>query len=284
MRLYGGEGVQGLDWEYGYGLFCFGYGTDSLYQLGYADQAEVVRREMMAIAERSRNPYSVMIALGMGAGLTHDTGRTAETLELAERLIALTTEQRMYFWLAIGFCHRGGALVQRGEVEDGIAQTRQGLDLCARIGIRSSYSFYLTYLAEAYLAAGKPDEGLAVVDEGLAMCRTDFARFHEPELWRLKGELFARRGERAWAEAAVRRALEGARRQHGKSLELRAATSLARMLRADGRADEGRAVLAEVHGWFTEGFDACDLRAARALLAELAGQDPAPQVVSSLLP
>ena len=232
-------------------------------------QAEAVRREMMAIAERSRNPYCIMIALGMGAALTHDCGRADETLELSERLIALTTEQRMYFWLAIALCHRGGALVQRGEVEAGIEQTRQGLDLCATIGIRSSYSYYLTYLASAYLDAGKLDEGLTVVDEGFTMCRRDFARFHEPELWRLKGELLGRRGEREAAEAALRRALDGARQEHGKALELRATMSLARLLRGQGKGEEARSVLAGIYGWFTEGFDTCDLRQARALLAEL---------------
>ncbi len=270
-QLYGTDAVGRFAVEYGYdpGLYAYAFGTLTLWQLGYPDQAEALRREMLALAERSRNPYSVSLALGFGVTVLHDRGETESVLDMADRLIALATEHRLYFWLAPANCCRGAALVQRGDTEAGLAQIRQGLDLYKAIGVLSSYCYFLIYSAQAYLDAGRANDGLAVVDESLSLCQTLLARFHEPELLRLRGELLLLLEDWSAAETSLRRALEAARLQHGRSYELRATISLSRLLRTQGRRDEGRRLLSDVYAWFTEGFDTRDLRIAKALLAEL---------------
>src|SRR6185369_5557488 len=178
-------------------------------------------------------------------------------------VIALSTEQRLYPWLAGGHCGRGAALLDRGELPEAMAEISLGLALYQGMGVLMSYGYYLTYLAAAHRDAGNIDDGLATVQEGLALCETLFTRFHESELLRLKGELLARRGDEGDAEASLRAAIELARKRGGKSLELRAATSLGRLLHERGRRDEARRLVGDVYGWFTEGFDTRDLRAAR---------------------
>jgi tetratricopeptide (TPR) repeat protein len=272
IRLYGTEEFQTFARDYGYdaGLFCYAYDMMALWTLGYADQAEALRREMLAIAEKSRNPYSLAVALGFGTTVSHDRGEPELTLAQAARLAALATEQHLYAWLSIVFCAQGGAALQQGDPETAIAQIRQGLALLQGAGMRGSYGYYLVYLAAAHLAAGQHDEGLAVVEEGLGLCDTLLGRFHEAELWRLKGELCAAQGKGADAEAAYGRAREIARRQQARSFELRATIGLARLLRREGRRDEGRALLRAVYDTFSEGFPSHDLHEARAALAELA--------------
>src|SRR5439155_2289068 len=221
--------------------------------------------ELVAIAEGSRNPYSILLALGFSATLSHDRGETDATLETSERVIAPSMEQRLYPWLAGGYCGRGAALLARGETQEAIAQIVQGLSLYQAMGVLMSYGYYLTYLAAAHREVGNIVEGLATVEEGLSLCQTLFTRFHESELLRLKGELLERRDEMSGAEACLRAAVDLARRRGGKSFELRATTSLGRLLAARGRRDEARRILEDVYGWFTEGFETRDLRDARAL-------------------
>ena len=126
-------------------------------------------------------------------------------------------------------------------------------------------------VAEAYLAAGCPRDGLEAVGEGLELVRRTGTRLFEAEMRRLRGELLLLGNNRAETEAAkcFRDAIEVARRQSAKSLELRATMSLARLLAQRGRRDEARTMLAEIYNWFTEGFDTADLKDAKALLDEL---------------
>jgi len=269
--FYGTEEFKRFSRDYGYdgGFFIYPYTMSILWNLGYPDQAEALRQESLAIAAASGNLYSILIALGFAAPLTNDLGQPDVTLVLADRLITLSTEQRLYFWSAIGMLARGGALAQQGNLDEAIALISQGLDVCRSVGIFASYGYYLTYLAEAYAHAGKVDEGLRVAEEGIARCRTDLTRFHESDLHRLQGDLFVLQGNASAAEASYQQALEVARRQSAKSLELRAATGLSRLLHAQGRTSEARTLLQGVYGWFTEGFETKDLRDARGQLAEL---------------
>jgi predicted ATPase len=127
-------------------------------------------------------------------------------------------------------------------------------------------------LADAYRVAGRIDEALETVADGLTQARETAARFNEAELYRLQGELFllGASPRPVDAEASFRQALEISRRQSAKSLELRAATSLGRLLQRQGQREDARRQLAEVYAWFTEGFDTADLKDARALLEALA--------------
>ena len=271
-QLYGAEacGRFAVDLGYDAGLYSHAYGMFALWQLGHPDQAEALRRQLLAIAERSGNPYSIALALGFGSSLAYDRGDTEDALAMSDRLNALATEQHFYLWLADAACSRGGALLQRGDAQEAISSIQQGLGLYQAIGALPSYGYYLGYLAAAHLRCGQASDGLTVVDEGLCLCRTLLARFHEAELLRLKGDLLALQGDCGMADAWLRRALEVARRQQALSYELRVATSLSRLQLAQGKKSEGRSLLREVYDRFTEGFDTRDLLDAATLLTQLA--------------
>jgi predicted ATPase len=139
-------------------------------------------------------------------------------------------------------------------------------------GSRLSVPFSLTLLAEALALAGKIEEGLATVDDALAKAAVSGAKGSDAEIHRLRGGLTGRLPypDPAKAEEAFRTALAIAREQGTRGYELRAATSLARLWREQGRRGEARDLLAPVYGSFTEGFDTQDLKEAKALLNELA--------------
>jgi predicted ATPase len=137
------------------------------------------------------------------------------------------------------------------------------------MGVRCYLSGRLCSLAEAQAKAGYPEEGLATLTEALALVEQSDERYCEAELYRVKGELLLAQGDEAEAEASLHRAIEVARRQQAKSWELRATVGLCRLWRKQGRIDEARRMLAEIYGWFTEGFDTPDLKEAEALLEEL---------------
>jgi predicted ATPase len=160
--------------------------------------------------------------------------------------------------------------VKQGQEEEGLPRLRAGLDAGRATGSKVRGPQWLALLAEACLAAGRVEEGLSAVREALAEVEETEARYYEPELNRLEGELLLASNEAgdSRAEASFRKALAVARAQTAKSWELRAATSLARLLPRQGRREEARALLAPVYAWFTEGFDTADLKEAKALLDE----------------
>jgi TOMM system kinase/cyclase fusion protein len=250
-------------------LYAHAYLMLSLWNLGYPDQAQEILREMIARGEAASDPYSILIALGFGVSLPLHRGETEEALAMIDRLTTVATEQKLFFWLAAAMCTRGVALVQTGAAEAGVGLLRQGVDVYRGIGVMASYSYYLSQLVAAHLAAGQLDEGLAVAAEGMELCDRLLARFHRPELLRLRGELLLARGDVEGAEASIRQAIEAARAQQGRSYELCAAMSLARLLDGTGRRAEGRDIVAGVYGWFTEGLETRDLRHARELLDAL---------------
>jgi predicted ATPase len=173
-----------------------------------------------------------------------------------------------------GLILRGWALTEQGAVEAGIAQIRQGLDTAKATGAEWFLPYLLSLLAEAYGKASQAKAGLHVLREALTVAHQNDDLCYEAELHRLTGELLlhAERGVRSaegTPEACFRRALDIARRQQAKSLELRAAMSLSRLWRQEGKHDDAGAVLAPIYDWFTEGFDTADLRDAKALLDAL---------------
>jgi predicted ATPase len=205
----------------------------------------------------------------------------------AEAAVTLSIEQGFPFWLAWGTILQGWALAEQGYREEGVAQIRQGLTAYRAIGGEMMRSQFLALLAEVHGKMGQADEGLIVLSEALAAVDKTGERRWEAELYRLKGELTLQKFQvsnskvsitesrsltanpQCEAEAWFLKAVEIARRQQAKSLELRATTSLARLLAKQGRRDEARAMLAEIYNWFTEGFDIADLKDAKVLLDEL---------------
>ena len=174
--------------------------------------------------------------------------------------------------MARGRVLQGWADAQRGEAATGIARLRDGFAAAEATGTRVNTPFYLALLAEALAFAGKIEEGLAALDNALAQTASSGVRGWDAEIHRLRGELIGRLPypAPAKAEESFRTALAIAREQGTRGYELRAATSLARLWREQGRRSEARDLLAPVYGSFTEGFDTADLKDAKALLDELA--------------
>ena len=177
---------------------------------------------------------------------------------------------------ATGALMQGWALVEEGQAEEGVAQIRQGLAARRATGTELYRPWFLALLAEAYGKVWQAAEGLVVLAEALAVVDKTGERFWEAELHRLQGELTLQsRGSglpstvEAEAEQCFHQALAVARTQQAKSWELRAATSLARLWHRQGKQEAAQQLLGDIYGWFTEGFDTHDLRAAQALLEEL---------------
>jgi predicted ATPase len=172
---------------------------------------------------------------------------------------------------------RGWLSVKQGYVEHGIGQLRQGL---ATQTAMADQQPFVPFLAEVYGKAGQVEKGLGVVAEAIARAHKTGLCFYEAELHRIKGELLlaqegrnqnakGKREEVSEAEGCLKKAIEVARSQSAKSLELRAVMSMSRLWQQQGRKNEARQKLAEIYGWFTEGFDTADLKDAKALLEEL---------------
>lgn len=136
-------------------------------------------------------------------------------------------------------------------------------------GVETDFVPRWTALAEAYREKGRINDGITAADEGFGIIQRSGECWWEAELRRVKGELLRERGETENAETCIRQALQIARHQQAKSLELRAAMSLARLCRYQGKRHEAHELLAPVYNWFTEGFDTKDLKEAKVLLDEL---------------
>jgi class 3 adenylate cyclase/predicted ATPase len=244
----------------------------TLWYLGYPDQALQRSHEAIALAQELPHPYSLTYALNFAAILHCLRREDQSAQERAEAAIALSREQGFTQQLAAGMILRGWALAMQGQHEKGGAQLRQGLAARQAAGAEVGLGHSPALLAEAYGRIGRVGEGLSLLGEVLRRAQKVEERYHEAELYRLNGELLLARdtAHDAEAETNFQQALTVARRQQVKSLELRAAMSLARLWQQQGQRQEARDLLAPIYGWFTEGFDTADLREAKGLLDEWA--------------
>jgi predicted ATPase len=244
-----------------------------LWALGYPDQAVQRSQEALTMAHALAHPYSLADTLSEGVQV-HANRREWQTVQAhAEAWLALATEHGFARHAAQGTCVLGWALAGQGQVEEGIAQMRQGLAALRAQGTAVGMPAWLARLAEAYGQVGQVGEGVHLVAEALAVVDTTGERGNEAELHRLHGVLLLRQTvpDTPAAEVCFQQALDVARRQQAKSWELRAAMSLSRLWQRQGKRPEARELLAPIYGWFTEGFDTADLQDARALLEELGG-------------
>jgi predicted ATPase len=166
---------------------------------------------------------------------------------------------------------RGWARVMQGHIEEGLAVMREGLAAWRATGSKFHVPYRLARAAEAHLVAGEIEDGLRLIGEATEQSGD---RWFVPELHRLKGELLLEADRRDEAEGCLNQALKAATEQGARLLELRAAMSLGRVLRAQGRRNEAQSVLAPLYGWFTEGLDMSDLQEAKALLGHLDCEEP----------
>jgi predicted ATPase len=201
--------------------------------------------------------------------------------EYAEAVITFSNERGFIHALSRGISKRGWALAQQEAVEEGLRQLDQGLATLQDTGTVLGLPQHFALLAEAYMRGGQVDAGLHVLTEALEHVDKMGERGLEAEIYRLKGECLRAQTDKRHtahgtqrkvdkAEECFRQALDVARRQQAKSLELRAALSLSRLWQQQGRYAEAHQILAESYGWFTEGFDTADLQEAKALLEALA--------------
>jgi len=238
--------------------------------LGYPSTALNRAQQLLAVARRTSDPNSIATALfsyGMHHLLLRDTQMVAER---AEELLSIVTEHEMPMNLIWATFFRGWAMAAAGRGEEGIANMRRSVS-DPMVAQATSTALMVVTLAETCGKNGRADEGLDLVAKGLATAEQTGLRVGEAELHRLKGELLLIKdpGNVAEAERCLRTAIDIGRQQSAKLFELRATVSLARLLKRQGEADEARHMLAEIYGWFTEGFDTADLKDAKALLEEL---------------
>jgi predicted ATPase len=270
-------------------VVCLSHAVGVLWLLGYPDHALQRSYEALTMAQELSHPFSLATALQMAAVLQLRCGTLQAVQERAEAMITLSTEQGFAVLLAQGTILRGWSLAEQGQREEGIAQIWQGLAVLRTTGTEVIRPYNLALLAEAYGGAGQTEEGLRVLAEALVIVDKTGERFYEAELYRLKGELTLQQfGVRSpefgvpnpqhptpstqaevEAEACFHKAIEIARRQQAKSLELRAVISLSRLWQRQGKRKEAWEILAEIYDWFTEGFDTKDWQEAKALLEEL---------------
>ena len=273
------------------GVTCLSRAAWVLWYLGYPDQALQRSQKMLTLAREMVHPYTLAWALN-GASWTHWYRREGQVAySLADEAITLSTAHDFPHWLAMGQWMRGQALIELGQEEEGTTQLQEGLRAYQATGaLIGTRGCGLAEVARGFGQQGQIEEGLRKVAEALEGLNQ--VRHYEAEMYRLKGQLtLEARGGRLEisspspqapslkplvspavaqeVEGYFLKAIEVAQKQQAKSWELRAATSLARLWQQQGKRAEAHALLSEIYGWFTEGFDTKDLQEAKALLEEL---------------
>jgi predicted ATPase len=189
----------------------------------------------------------------------------------ADEVVALADEKGALFWKVWGMMSQGCISVLTGKASDAAHMITAGITTYRLTGSTVWTPWYLSILEKAHAELRKFDDAWRYINEALTAIKTTNERWHETDILGIAGEiaLMSPQPDMAKAEAHFERALTVARQQQAKSWELRAAMSMARLWRDQGKRDEARKLLAPVYGWFTEGFDTLDLKEAKALLDEL---------------
>jgi predicted ATPase len=253
------------------GVGCRSFDAMALWLLGYPAQALAHIHEALALAHELSHPFSLGWAQCAAAFVSQFRRDVLAVHEHAEAAVALSTEQGFPLFVAWGASLRGWALAMQDEGEAGRGQVRQGIAVYRATGAALTLPYLYTLQTEASAHLGHTEDGLQALAEAHALVEQHEERWWEVEVCRLRGVLLLRQPgtPQAEAEAWLQRALDVARRQEAKSLELRAAMSLSRLWQQQGKRTEAQELLAPIYGWFTEGFDTADLQEARALREEL---------------
>jgi predicted ATPase len=253
-----------------FGVFSSAYEAHLLWYLGYPEQAFRQSQATLALAQELDHPYSLALAQSYVAMLHQLSRDWSATEAWAEKALALSVAHEFTYYAAWTNFLQGWVITKQDKLHEGIVQMQQGLaDLRAmKTGLRETY--YLGLLAEGYASSGQVEQGLHLLDEALALVHVREERYHEAELYRLRGELLAMSGEADHqVEQCFLHAVGIAHEQDAKSLELRAVMSLSRLWQRQGKAAAARQQLTAIYGWFSEGFDTPDLQEAKALLDAL---------------
>jgi predicted ATPase len=245
--------------------------AQALWELGYADQAQQRSQEALTQAQQTGHPFSLGYARAFAARLSQYRRDAVATQAHAEALMTFGVTHGFGSRVELGRILRGWALAMQGDAVAGVAHIHQGLGAVHSKGRKVYRPYDLALLAEASGQAGQPEAGLTALAEAVTLVAATEERWWEAEVCRLQGVLLLQRSraDAGQAEACFQQALDVARRQQAKALELRAALSLARLWQGQQKRAAARQLLAASYSWFTEGLDTADLQEAKALLAEL---------------
>ncbi len=276
ITQYGNDARNDLALQYGHdpGMSCRFFAACALWLLGYPDQSRLKALEAVNLAQKIKHPFTLAYAHGTAA-LALQLGRhVTHVRDQAQAGINVSREQGFPQFLGFAEAMLGWVLIEDGQAEEGLKRLARGAQGWRSQGSELWRPYWLALLTEAHTKAGRMSTAAAALDEAMDIAHRTEERFYLAELYRLRGEVSLLTSTEARfieAETCFQNAVEVARAQRAKSLELRATTSLARLLESQGRCDEARTMLAEIYGWFTEGFDTADLKDAKELLEELAG-------------
>jgi class 3 adenylate cyclase/tetratricopeptide (TPR) repeat protein len=242
----------------------------ALWHLGYPEQALRVAQETRKLALSIDHPFSLAYAQHHISWLYYNLRLPAETKAASEEGIQTAAAQGFAMFHATGTLYQAAAVLLEGRPHEALPLLTRGVDSYRATGAGLALPYYLSILGDAYLQAGRLDDARDALDEGLAIAERSDELCQKAELYRLKGELALRNGSQPGkAEEHFRQAIATARVQRSKAWELRATTSLARLLQQTDRRDDARQMLSDTYRQFTEGFDTPDLTHAKALLDEL---------------
>jgi predicted ATPase/class 3 adenylate cyclase len=242
--------------------------SQTLWLLGFPEAALADAEHALTHAREINHAASLMYTLSHGLLARYQCGNYANATTISNELVALAEEKGTPFWKSLGMMHQGCVYTMSGQPFDAVRMISSGLSERESLGATTFAPFFLSYLARAYADLGNFGDALYSIGEAITTVETTKERWCEAEVYRTAGEiaLLSPDPDAAKAEAHFERALMAAREQQAKSWELRAATSMARLRRHQGKRDEACDLLAPVYGWFTEGFDTRDLKEAKALL------------------
>ena len=246
------------------------YRPQYLWMMGHPDQALEALRATEANARRRGHPFDLGLALTLGAQVFDFLGDAAALLRRAEEAERLGEEHGIaLLGEVMAEISRSVAWLRGGRVTEGVAHLDRGIARLALTGHRIWIRYLRALQAEGMALTGNLDRARRLIDESVAQIETAEERSHYAEILRLRGWILFLQGEHAEAEASLRKAIEIARGQQARSWELRASTTLARLLADRGRRAEALALLKPIHGWFTEGFTTRDFKESSQLIVEL---------------
>jgi predicted ATPase len=275
ITLYDPAAPHSLETRFGQdlGIANLTYRSTPLWLLGYPQAARTDNENSVAKARETGHATTLILALTYMSVIDvfahKDYADAAKATN--DELIALSEEKGALFWRAHGEFLRGSLLAQAGNASEAVPAISSSLTTIRATGTKMFLPYCLTQLSKAYADLEEFDDARGCINEALTAIQTNKECWCEAEVNRVAGEVALKSPEpnAAKAETYFERALAVARQQQAKSWELRAAMSLARLWRDQGKVQQARELLAPVYGWFTEGFDTLDLREARALLDEL---------------
>jgi class 3 adenylate cyclase/predicted ATPase len=250
-------------------VYSRAYAAWTQHCLGRPDQALATVRDCMKVARLHSHPRTLAMATQF-AGHLHLFRREPDAVvEHCRTLASLASEHGLPFYRALAEILAGCAAIQQGEGAQAVEDIKRGIDAWQNLGSGLAVPWFLGELAEGLRSIGRCDEALDIVGDALHRTEKSGERQFAAELHRIAGAALMTQGNSVEAENSFRRAIDIARSQCAKMWELRATTSLARLLRDTGRCEEVRAMLGEIYNWFIEGFETADLKEAKALLDRL---------------